>query len=363
VGIFSKALQKMRKDGIPVSRGTGSPRAELSDGLQVAKDHTLTKVVSDDNPPAQDELTPPLDELPEFDIDIRLDHDLSDYAEASRYARSREAELDFDLGEPGSEELSFIETQVMSINPTKSFSQQLDINLREFGRAGYITPDESNSELSHTFRQLKRPLLNNVLGRGATVLDNANLVMVTSSFAGEGKTFSAINLAISIAMERDQQVLLIDADVNKPSHHKIFGAESATGLTDLLTGRVEDVSKVMYKTNIPSLSLMFAGSRTPHATELFASKAMETFVSEISNRYKDRVIIFDSAPLLLPTEAGVLASHMGQVILVVEAEKTRNESVRQSVDTLTNRIVLLLLNKMREKSNQSAYGHYGSYEN
>jgi Mrp family chromosome partitioning ATPase len=129
-------------------------------------------------------------------------------------------------------------------------------------------------------------------------------------------------MAMSIAMERDKRVLLIDADVNKPSHHKYFGQEMKQGLTDLLLERVDDMSKVIYKTDIPSLSLMFAGKRATHATELFASKAMENFVNELSARYDDRIIIFDSAPLLLPTEAGVLASHMGQIILVVEAEHT-----------------------------------------
>jgi len=300
--------------------------------------------------------------LPEFDIDIRLDHDLSDYAEQSKRSRFKEADLDLDFSSQGNEELSFIETQILRVNPTRSFSHQVDVDLKRLGNAGYITPDHVNTILSNTFRQLKRPLLNNVLGKGATVLDNANLVMITSPLAGEGKTFSAINMAMSIAMEQDKRVLLIDADVNKPSHHEIFGIDTQHGLTDLLMNRVDDVSKVIYKTNIPSLSLMFAGNRTPHATELFAGKAMEKFINELSERYEDRIVIFDSAPLLLPTEASVLASHMGQIIMVVEAEKTRHEVVKKSLEMLSNRVVLLLLNKMREKNDQGNYGYYGKYK-
>ena len=301
-------------------------------------------------------------QLPEFDIDIRLDQDLTEYAEKSRHARTEEAQLDFDLTEPGSEELSFIETQVLSIDPSRSFSRQVDVDLKKLQTEGYMTPDDVNTVLAKTFRQLKRPLLNNVHGRGATVVDNANLIMITSSYAGEGKTFSAINMAMSIALERDQRVLLVDADVNKPSHHNIFGIESGQGLTDYLTGKVNDVSKIIHKTNIPSLSLMFSGTRTPHATELFASKAMSNFLAELAGRYDDRIIIFDSAPLLLPTEASVLAANMGQVILVIEAEKTRHEQVRSSLGLLSNRIVLLLLNKMREKNELGVYGSYGADE-
>ena len=166
-------------------------------------------------------------------------------------------------------------------------------------------------------------------------------------------------MAMSIAMERDQRVLLIDADVTKPSHHKYFGVKMQKGIIDYIMGDVDDVSEIIYKTDIPSLSLMFSGKESPHSVELFASKAMASFLEEMSSRYDDRVIIFDAAPLLLPTEASVLAAHMGQVVLVIEAEKTRHDEVRRSLDMLGNRIVLLLLNKVRDGAEQATYG-YGS---
>jgi protein-tyrosine kinase len=345
MGILSKALDKIRKS----DNGTDAQMPMLATGYSVE-----SSVKGGDNNESIDQ--------PDIEIDIRLDQDLTDYAEQSRRSRFEEVELDFDLASPGSEELSFSETQVLKINPTRSFSRQVEVSLKKLDDEGFITSNNDNSLLSNSYRTLKRPVLNNVMGKGATVLDNANLIMVTSSFEGEGKTFSAINMAMSIAMERDKRVLLIDADVNKPSHHKYFGLEMDQGLTDLLLERVGDVSKIIHKTNIPSLSLMFAGQRASHATELFASKAMENFVNELSSRYEDRVIIFDSAPLLLPTEASVLASHMGQIILVVEAERTRHEELKKSLDMLSNRIVLLLLNKMREKNDQGSYG-YGYHAN
>ena len=151
--------------------------------------------------------------LPDFDVDIPLDEDLSAYQEQSKHALHEEGELDFDLTAPGGKELAYIESQVLSIDPTKSFSRQLDVNLRKLALEGYITPENVSTTLAHNFRRLKRPILNNVRGKGATVLDNANLIMFTSSYPGEGKTFSAINMAISIAMERDKRVLLVDAVV------------------------------------------------------------------------------------------------------------------------------------------------------
>ena len=316
-------------------------------------DKTLAKKRGDKeqtNVPADDE------------IDVRIDQDLSDFATPPQKSMYKEIDLDIDLTESLGVGDEFIESKVLDINPLRPFSHQVDINLSRLIRNGYISPEQANSILSTTFRRIKRPLLNNVLGKGATVIDNANLIMITSSLSGEGKTFTSINLALSMAMEKDKKILLVDADVSNPSHHEILGIESGNGFMDFLTGKVNDVSKIINKTNIPSLSLMFTGCITPHAVETFASEAMGSFLAELSNRYSDRVIIFDSAPLLLPTEASVLASHMGQVVVVVEAEITDQKLVRQSVDMLDNRIVLLVLNKVRQQSDFGGYGYYGHHE-
>jgi len=248
---------------------------------------------------------------------------------------------------------------MLSINPLKPFSNQIEIDLNKLNDEGYITPFHANTLLSNTFRMIKRPILNNAAGKGASMVDHANIVMVTSSLPSEGKTYSAINLAISIALEKDKHVLLIDADVNKPSHHEIFQLGKNRGLTDVLSSRVDDMSEVLYRSNIPSLTLMPAGHEYAHATELLASEGMERFVMELSARYPDRIVIFDSPPLLLTTESSVLASHMGQVIVVVEAEKTLTHQVKKSLAMLQNEIVLLTLNKMRVKNEIGSYGYYG----
>jgi protein-tyrosine kinase len=292
-------------------------------------------------------------------VDIPLHESLDDQDDFIDLSKLDLENLDFDLSSDSDDITGIYGENILSIDTVKPFSYPVDLDLNNLKRQGYITPDNANTALSNSFRMIKRPILNNVSGKGATVLDNANLIMVTSSLSEEGKSFSALNLALSIAMEKNRRVLLIDADVNKPSHHKVFGLEMEHGLTDLLLGKVNDMSRVLLKTNIPSLSLMFAGTLTSHATELLASEAMEEFVREISSRYPDRVVIFDSPPLLLTTESSVLAQHMGQIIMVVEAEKTLRHQVSKSLSLLRNEIILLMLNKMREKNDASNYGYYG----
>jgi len=248
-----------------------------------------------------------------------------------------------------------------SVKAKKSkHSNNIHIDLNKLNDDGFLTPKHPDSALSSVFRMIKRHILDNARGKGASVVDHPNLIQVTSSFANEGKTYSAINLAISIAMEQDLNVLLIDADIRKPSLAKSFDMEEGKGLTDYLSGDVKDMKSILYNTNIPSLTLMCAGSPHPNGTELLSSTSMHQFINEISTRYPNRIIIFDSPPLLQTTESSTLASHMGQVILVVEAETTLAPQINKSIEILQNEIVLLLLNKQREKKNDIAYGYgYG----
>ena len=267
--------------------------------------------------------------------------------------------LDIDLTDISVDREVFAESGAHSINPLKPFSHQVSLDLDDLHKQGYITPRLSDTPLTNSFRMIKRPLLNIARGKGNASPGNPNVIMISSSLSGEGKSFIAINLAISIAMERDKHVLLIDADVVKPTHQKVFGLGDRDGLTDLLLGRVRDMSDVIFKTNIPSFSVMVAGRIVDHVTELLASQAMEDFIEEIAGRYPDRIIIVDSPPLLMTTEASVLAPLMGQVVLVVEAEKTLRHQVEMSLGLLSNEVTFLVLNKMRGADDGGGYGYYG----
>lgn len=237
-------------------------------------------------------------------------------------------------------------------------SESITLDLKRLKRKGYLTHEGDPEGLITSYRMMKRPILFNVEKRGASasVVNNPNLIMVTSVMQGEGKTYNAINLASSIAMERDKRVLLIDADVERPSIMLELGADTPKGLCELLLGEVDDLASVMLKTNIPKLSVLSAGRRYVHSTELLASDAMRLFIKDISSRYSDRIIIVDSPPLLLTTEAGILASHMGQVVVVVEAENTTKSDIDKGLALLTNEIKLLVLNKQRGRSKEF-YGY------
>lgn len=294
----------------------------------------------------------------------------------SRSTNDDPNDVDFDLGQYQEENAIELEDQTLfpeeditdisgfdgySIKAKKSkHSNNVHIDLNKLNDEGFLTPKHPDSALSSIFRMIKRPILDNARGKSASIVDHPNLIQVTSSFANEGKTYSAINLAISIAMEQDLNVLLIDADIRKPSLAKTFDLEEGKGLTDYISGEVKDMKNILYNTNIPSLTLMCAGSPHPNGTELLSSTSMHQFINEISTRYPNRIIIFDSPPLLQTTESTTLASHMGQIILVVEAETTLAPQIKKSIEILQNEIVLLLLNKQREKKNDVAYGYgYG----
>jgi len=226
--------------------------------------------------------------------------------------------------------------------------RKVDLDLARMRDAGMVTAASGRTSLLEDFRVIKRPLLKRAFSEGAPGRPN-NLIMITSSLPGEGKTYCAINLAMSIAMELDHTVLLVDADVARPSVLRTLGLPAQRGLMDILIDDKLDLSDVMLRTNVDTLSILPAGTSTPRATELLASSTMSNLVNEIAHRYPDRVIIFDSPPLLLTSEARVLASHMGQIVMVVEAQGTTQHAVKESLRQLEGcSNVNLIYNKARD---------------
>jgi exopolysaccharide/PEP-CTERM locus tyrosine autokinase len=242
-------------------------------------------------------------------------------------------------------------------------SRSVEINLEALAAAGIVSPQAPRSQIADQFRVIKRPLINNAMGRGASVITHGNLIMVTSALAGEGKTFTAVNLAMSMATELDYTVMMVDADVARPSIMKVLGLPEGPGLLDLVLDDSSDMSTMLLKTNIDKLTILPAGTPHPRATELLASDAMIRLLDEIANRYPDRIIVFDSPPLLLTTEARVLASHMGQVVVVVQAGRTLQSEVRHALATIEAcPVKLMLLNQARTLSREGyGYGYgYGA---
>ena len=249
--------------------------------------------------------------------------------------------------------------------PLAVTSRRVDLDFTALAAANILTPNASRSLLGDQFRVVKRPLLRNAMGKGAAKLANGNLIMVTSALAGEGKSFTAVNLAMSIATELDHTVMLVDADVARPSVSRMLGltAESGAGegagLLDVLDGRM-DMASVLLKTNVEKLTILPSGTQHARATELLASDAMTRLLDEMGRRYADRIIIFDSPPLLLTTEARVLATHMGQVVVVVQAERTLQADVQSALATIESCPVRMLLLNQAQANAEGGYGYgYG----
>jgi receptor protein-tyrosine kinase len=237
--------------------------------------------------------------------------------------------------------------------------QRVDIDLIRLAAQGYVTPDEAISQLANEFRLIKRPLLDNVIGRSAAPVARANVIMVTSAMSGEGKTFTSLNLAMSMAMEVDHTVLLVDADVTRPSVMARLGLAESKGLMDALLAPAIPVEDLILETNVERLTLLPAGSGHERATELLASAGMAGLVRDLATRYPDRIVIFDAPPLLATTESRVLATHMGQVVVVVEADRTTHGTLTDALDAVKScPVVCTVLNKARQ-SDLGNYGYYG----
>jgi len=201
--------------------------------------------------------------------------------------------------------------------------------------------------------------MNNIQGSEANRISRSNLILICSSLPGEGKTFVSINLALSIANELDKKVLLIDADVEKPSISKYLGIKQSPGLIEYLEDDKVNFKDILLKTDLASLSVIPAGKRHKFSTELLSSQRMYLFADEVSRRYKDRIVIFDSPPLLVATQAQVLAELVGQVVLVIAAEETPQAVVNDSIAKLSHcDVVMTLLNKTQKDIDIYGY-HYG----
>ena len=249
------------------------------------------------------------------------------------------------------------ETGKSAVNPTSNDILQLD--KKDLESRGFLIDNGTRKSIKDEFRQIKRKLLNNAFGPGSKTLHNSNLIMVSSSKPNEGKTFISINLALSIALEQDKTVLLIDADVLRPSINRELGFGEVPGLIEYLLGEKHDISEVMYSTNIDKLKIIPSGEPHHLSNELLASDRMASFAKELAARYPDRIVIFDCPPLVGVTETLVLANLMGQAVVVVEESKTLLADIQKATENLNEDLALGLVLNKAIRSHKDMYGYYG----
>lgn len=225
--------------------------------------------------------------------------------------------------------------------------------------AGLLPPEHQKRQLANQYRQIKRPLVASALGRGRPRLQDGQLIMIASAMPGEGKTFTSINLAFSMANEKDVQVVLVDADVAKPQVSRMFGIAAERGLQDAISDPNVDIESLVLATDIPNLCVLSAGTRSDHATELFASDRMVHVMREFVARDPSRIVLFDSPPVLLTTESPALAQIVGQIVVVVRADETQQHVLLDALSHLpVETSTSLVLNRSVAKDGGRSY-YYG----
>ncbi len=228
---------------------------------------------------------------------------------------------------------------------------------------GLLAPLDHAVHVADEFRQIKRPLIRNAIRGQGLPEDHLNVIMIASALPKAGKTFCTVNLAVSMSLERELNVLLVDADVPKPHISREFGLADEPGLIDLLVDDNQRIEDTLIRTDLNDIQVLPAGRTHPQATELLASNKMSEIINELSLRYPDRIVLVDSPPLLITSEAQALATQVGQVVVVIEAGKTNHDMLDQTFESLDmSKAVNLVLNKSFNAGKDSYYGSdYGYY--
>ena len=246
---------------------------------------------------------------------------------------------------------------------SKRQSREFELDYDRLNKFGFITPKMRRSRISEEFRLIKRRLMQRMsLSRGKSKRQRGreHVIIVTSARPSEGKSFVAVNLALSIILDEGLNVMLVDGDVARPSISKIFGLRNdLPGLTDLLLGDADNLHDVLLREQKLPLSLLAAGAVVPSATDLFSSDEMHSLVTDMASRYSDRIIIFDAPPLLASTEPVALAEHAGQIVLTIDAQRTTSGAVDSALDLLeSDQNVNLVLNKTSVGNRTEQFGSY-----
>jgi protein-tyrosine kinase len=242
-------------------------------------------------------------------------------------------------------------------------ARKIVIDRHAMQEAGYLPESGQDRRFANQYRQIKRPLLAAAASSDAGQRSK-RLIMMASALPGDGKTFTSINLALSMARERDTTVLLVDVDVPKPHVTRLFGVEQEKGLQDALCDSSISPESLVLPTDINGLSILPAGTQNEMAAELIASARMVEVVDQLLRADPRRVVVFDSSPLLVSAESRALAEIVGQIVLVVRAMRTPRQAVLDALAQLGTRDnVQLVLNQGRPRFTQGYYGQgeYGSY--
>lgn len=227
-------------------------------------------------------------------------------------------------------------------------------------RAGMVDWSRTRTRISEEFRLVQRQILRSAFGPGAEP-GFSNLLLVTSARPGEGKSFMSTNLAGSIARQGDHHVLLTDADSKRDSICYSLGLAQARGLLDLAANPKLDPAPLIVKTPIERLSILPVGRERERSAELFSTKEMTRLIQSLGRRYADRLLILDAPPCLSTSDPAVLSQVVGQILFVVEADRTQRDEIEASLDLIQACPTITLVLNKQQISSRYTFGAYSSY--
>jgi Mrp family chromosome partitioning ATPase len=209
------------------------------------------------------------------------------------------------------------------------------IDRERLAKAGFVGSEGPGSAIAEEFRLIKHELLADIEKRSSLSEERRRSVLICSAQPGAGKTFCAINLALSLAGERDVEIVLVDADFPKPDLLATLGiADDGSGFVDMLADRDSDPEDFLIRTDVPGLSVLPAGRKTNNVPELLASDRTREVLAKLVAGDRRRIILFDSPPALMASHATVLAGHVGQALVVVRADQTTEADLRETIGLL-----------------------------
>lgn len=240
-------------------------------------------------------------------------------------------------------------------------SREVKIDRQRLAKAGIVVSTGARSRVAEEFRIVIRQILAKAAQGENTSADTARLIMITSARPREGKTFTSINIALAIASQLDFRVLAIDCDVERQSLSSVLGIQAEKGLVDLIADDSLDMKDVLLRTDFANLSVLPSGRKHAGVPELLSSRRMRDILIEMAQRYADRYIVIDAPPCLATSDPSILASLVGQIVFVVEANRTQEAEIEESLRLISScPNISLVLNKV-DGATSEHFGSYGYY--
>jgi protein-tyrosine kinase len=254
--------------------------------------------------------------------------------------------------------------EIVEPAPVAVPAKQITVDRVALRAAEYAPEEGCETRFANFYRHIKRPILERAFA--AAQDPQWRVVLLTSALSGDGKTFTSINLALSMARERDSSVLLIDGDVPKPNISRILGIQRERGLLDAAVNETVEPESLVLRTDIPGLEVMSAGTPVEHASELLTSARTRAVILELVANNPRRIVLLDAPPLLLSSEARSLLTLPGQIVVVVRAGRTPRGAIREAMELVDeDKLTGLILNEGQGRLSDGYYGYdyYGSGDN